>query len=215
MAAANGIIKHYDQSLLKDHGGLLNISKSWAASLISRMHKVKRKGTRAARKVPTDFEDVKSAFLTRVKNTIEEAGNPPPQLIMNFDQTGCKFVPCSEWTLAVQGSKQVEIKGLDDKREMTVLLSITMSGKLLPPQLIYAGKTHRCHPNGVQFPSEWNIMNTVNHWSNEATMLEYADQVLIPYVEETKAALLLPQEMCAVAFFDVFAAHRCASFCLS
>ena len=36
--------------------------------------------------------------------------------------------------------------------------------------------------------------------------------MLIPYVKDTKAALLLPQEMCAVAFFDVFAAHRCASF---
>lgn len=143
---------------------------------------------------------MKATFLTRMKDTIVEANNPPPQLIINLDQTGCKFVPCSEWTLAVEGSKQVEVRGLDDKREMTTLLSITLSGKVLPPQLIYAGKNPRCHPAGVFFPDDWNVSHSLNHWSNESTMLEYADKVLIPYVNETKTALGLPQEVQAVVF---------------
>ena len=32
-------------------------------------------------------------------------------------------------------------------------------------------------------------MECVNHWSNEQTMLEFADQVLIPYVKATKESL--------------------------
>ena len=95
---------------------------------------------------------------------------------------------------------------------MTTLLSITLSGKVLPPQLIYAGKTPRCHPAGVQFPNEWNISHSLNHWSSESTMLEFADKVLIPYAGETKQALQPPQEVHAVAFLDVFAAHKCSSF---
>ncbi len=39
--------------------------------------------------------------------------------------------------LFVTGSKQVAIKGYDDKRQMTVLLAISKAGELLPPQLIY------------------------------------------------------------------------------
>lgn len=70
----------------------------------------------------------------------------PPPLIINFDQTNANFVPVSEWTLAKEGSKQVSIVTIDDKREMTVLLSCSMSGELLPPQLIYAGRTPHCHP---------------------------------------------------------------------
>ena len=46
-------------------------------------------------------------------------------LIFNFDQTGCKLVPYSDWTMASRGEKQVEVKGLDDKREITVLLTIS------------------------------------------------------------------------------------------
>ena len=40
--------------------------------------------------------------------------NIPPGMIVNFDQTGAKFVPCSQWTMAEQGSKQVAITGHDD-----------------------------------------------------------------------------------------------------
>ena len=121
MAAAEGIIMHHDPMKLKEYGGLFKATKSWAASLLSRMNMVKRKGTRTAHKIPDDFED---AFLVRVSDMFSKAGNPPPQLIINFDQTGCKFIPCSQWTMEAKGSKQIEIRGLDDKREMTVRFTI-------------------------------------------------------------------------------------------
>ena len=52
----------------------------------------------------------------------------------------------SNWTFEQKGAKRVEIAGLDDKRQITVLLSCTMDGKLLPTQVIYAGKTPACLP---------------------------------------------------------------------
>ena len=61
-------------------------------------------------------------------------------------------------------TKQVSIVAMDDKREMTVLLSCTLSGELLPPQFIYAGHTPRYHPP-VSFPDKWNVIYSVNHWS--------------------------------------------------
>ena len=36
-------------------------------------------------------------------------------------------------------AKQVEITGLEDKRQITALLSCTMSSDLLPPQLLFQG----------------------------------------------------------------------------
>ena len=32
---------------------------------------------------------------------------------------GVKLVPASDWTMTEEGSKQVEVRGLDDKREIT------------------------------------------------------------------------------------------------
>ena len=65
---------------------------------------------------------------------------------------------------------------------MTVLLATTLNGKALPSQLIYAGKSSRCHPTGVTFLDDWNVTHSVNHWSNAQTMLKFLDPVLIPYV---------------------------------
>ena len=52
-----------------------------------------------------------------------------------------KYVQVSNWTCEEKGAKRVEIAGLDVKCQITVLLSCTMDGKLLPTQVIYAGKT--------------------------------------------------------------------------
>ena len=55
-----------------------------------------------------------------------------------------------------------KIKGIEDKREITALLALTLSGVLLPPQLLYLGKTDRCHPH-VNFPPDWDVFHTNNH----------------------------------------------------
>ena len=41
-----------------------------------------------------------------------------PKLVMNWDQTGIKLMPVRQWTMAPIGSKQVDIVGLDDKKEI-------------------------------------------------------------------------------------------------
>ena len=209
IAAAKGIVEHHNPAMLYEHGGTVELGKKWADSLLSRMNFVKRKATKAARKLPTDFPEIKLAFLKRVSDCVHEH-KIPPELIINWDQTGAKYVPTSEWTLTEEGSRQVDVIGKEDKREMTVLLSCTMSGSLLPPHLIYAGKTNKCHPN-ITFPAGWDIHHSESHWSTEATMLHFIDCVLVPYVQTTRESLGLEKDHFALALFDVFASHRCES----
>ena len=52
----------------------------------------------------------------------------PQPLIINWDQTGTHFVPVSEWTVEVKGSKRVEVAGLNDKWQMTIVLAGTVNG---------------------------------------------------------------------------------------
>ena len=51
--------------------------------------------------------------------------------------------------------------------------------KDFPMQLMYQGKTSRCHPN-YTFPEGFNITHTENHWSNEAKCLEMIDKIILP-----------------------------------
>ena len=60
----------------------------------------------------------------------------PLELIINWDQTCCKLIPGSDWTMETQGSKQVPVVGKDDKRG-----SFSASGMVLPSQVIYKEKT--------------------------------------------------------------------------
>ena len=169
IAAARGMVMYHNPSLLPERGGKLELGRKWAESLMSRMGLVRRKATKAARKIPQDFDNLKAQFLGRIKKCVSNY-SVPSALILNLDQTATKLVPTSEWTMAVQGSKQVDVVGLEDKREITVVLCCTLSGDLLPPQVLYTGKTSLCHPN-ISFPDGWHIWHSPNHWSNEQTML--------------------------------------------
>ena len=107
----------------------------------------------------------------------------PHQLIINWDHTAMKVVPATSWMMERKGTNRVEISGIDDKYQITALFACMMAGHFLPIQLIYGGKTPKCLPK-VTFPSDWHITYTPNHWSNEATMIEYVKLIIIPYVTE-------------------------------
>lgn len=81
---------------------------------------------------------------------------------------------------------------------------------MIPPPVIYQGKTEKCHPN-FKFPENWHIMHTENHWSNEATMLEYIDKILVPYIEGIHL-YVRKSDAHALCIVDVFRAHQCESF---
>ena len=131
----------------------------------------------------------------------------PPSTIINFS----KMVPVSDWTMEVQGAKQVDRIAMDDQREITVLLGVTLSGELLPPQIIYAGKTPRCHPN-VNAPCGWHATHSENHWSTKETMLEYVDKILSPHMTKQREELGLEETAAGLCIFDIFAAYRCEDF---
>ena len=63
--------------------------------------------------------------------------------IINVDQTPSKYVPTSSGTIAEKNPKHVPKQAADDKRAMTLTLAETLSGDMLPFQMICTGKTSR------------------------------------------------------------------------
>ncbi|CAH1268951.1 Hypp4045 [Branchiostoma lanceolatum] len=92
----------------------------------------------------------------------------PDEMILNWDQTGVNIVPVGSWTLKEEGSKQVPITGLEDKRRITctLLLTTTCPGN---------SSHRRCYTRGFL--------------RSGASMLRYVDQVLIPYMESQREQL--------------------------
>ncbi|CAG2250108.1 unnamed protein product [Mytilus edulis] len=156
------------------------------------------------------YDDETRAKIARysVENGVARAARKFSSDLSKKDQTGCQLIPGGDWTMEQQGSQQVPITGIDDKRQITLLLATSMNGSLLPPQLIYQGKTDRSLPKGVDFPDNWDVTSTETHWSNEDTMIRFVDKVILPYVEGIIEDLPLSQKnQKAVAIFDVYRAH--------
>ena len=205
MAAARGIILSKNQALLHEYGGYIAIEKSWASSMLIRMNFVKYKGTNSANLPPSDFEKVKNDFLERVKTVVLQ-NQIVPQMVINWNQTAVRLVPYSDWTMEEQGSNKISIKRRIDKRDITALLSITLLGNILPPQLLYTGKTERCHPD-FNFHSDCDIWCTENHWSIKSTVLQYIDTILNPYLTSKRQDLELADTHKPLLIMDIFKAH--------
>ena len=98
------------------------------------MNFVKRKVTIAKRKHSTAaFAQLKQQFLADVVTTVEME-EIPAELILNWDQTGIKIVPSSTWNMDAQGSKRVDVTGVDDKHLITAVFSGSLTGDFLPIQ---------------------------------------------------------------------------------
>ena len=166
------------------------------------MNFVKRKGTKAAKKLPAEFETVRADYVARVRKAVSDY-SIPPELVLNLDETGLHIVPISNWTLDIKGSKQVAITGIDNKRQITVVVVCTASGHLLCPQVLYQGTTHRCHPND-KFPDGWDGYHSASHWSAKDTVMRLIDTILVPYVNKIKQDLGLPETQKALLVLDVF-----------
>ena len=82
MAGAQGIILSRDAAKLQLHGGHINITKSWARSLLIRMGFVKRKCSNAG-KVPVEmFQGLKDVFLADIVAEVI-MNDIPDELIFN------------------------------------------------------------------------------------------------------------------------------------
>ena len=187
MAAARGILLAYNRSRLVEFGVDVELNRQWAYSLLKRMKFVKRKATTAKSKHSTaDFTQLKHQVWTDVVTTAEME-EIPAELILNWDQTGIKLVPSSTWTMDAQGSRRVEVVGVNDKRLITAVFCGSLTGDFLPVQVIYQGKTDCCHPH-FQFPTDWDITHSPKHWSNEQTIVQYVENIIVPYVEARRAS---------------------------
>ena len=95
-------------------------------------------------------------------DNVKQMDEIPPDLVINFDQTGINYVPVSSWTMENEGSKHVEIIRKDEKRQITTVLAGTLNGNFSPEQLVYKGTTKRCLPT-FKFPDDWDITYSHNH----------------------------------------------------
>ena len=178
-----------------------------------------RAGTRAAHKLPNDWEDqCRRAFL-RIAYTIKEH-DIPPSLFVNTDQTQLVYAPGTKLTWAETGAKQVSVVGLDEKRAVTLVVSVANNGDLLPFQVVYKGHSSRSLPqesakhykNCIDAGMKFESSKTNTYWSTEETMKRLVNDIISPYFARQREKLNLPPKQKAIWFIDCWSVHRSKTF---
>ena len=180
------------------HLGNFSMPRSWVQSLYRRMGLTKRAGTTSRPPMPQGlYDECRLEYLSQIDTKIKKY-EIRPALILNSDQTPSSCVSVGKSTMAVKGDKSIPIKGITDKRAITLNLVVTLSNEILPTQVIYSGKTKASQPRDFSFPPGFSVTQNPKHWSKEV------DEIIAPYVVKTRAELKLAEDQKALLIWDVF-----------
>ena len=186
-AIGAGVIKANCPSKLKDFGGHTALIEGLVRGVLKSMEWSKRKSTTGQIEPSKQFLlEEKFTFKRRIASIIEEHVIRK-EFILNLDQTPLSYISPGKYTFNLNDAKTVVIKGIDDKRQITVTFTVIMTRTFLPIQLIYEGETPKCLPR-FDFPADFNVTVFDNHWSNTEKSIELFEKVIFPYLKQAKAS---------------------------
>ena len=110
---------------LNEFGGSLKLTENWACNVLKSMNWTKRKGTTGKVEPSKKFlEEEKFNFQRKISNVILDHDVPPAPVLI-LDQASLSYVSPGKYTFSSKGSKNVLIKGLDDKRQITAIFVVS------------------------------------------------------------------------------------------
>ena len=130
-------------SLLKEYGGDLVLTDKWARGMLEKITWSKRKGTNG--KVdpsPQFLAKEKFTFQRNISGLVSEQ-NIPPSLIINIDQTSMSNKNAGKYAFNFKGAKNIRIKGVNDKHQITAIFGVSYTRGFLPIQ----GKSNEVCPS--------------------------------------------------------------------
>ena len=197
---AKGLIAANNRTMLVENGGILEITETWAQSITQRIGLVRRKSTTCKQPMsPGYIREIGFTFYRNIADTVA-MHNIHDSLILNLDQTPLPFFLVGKYTLEKKGDKSVPMTNSNDYQQITGTFTISAEGNFLPIQLIYQGKSERCHAK-FKFPESFDVNHSENHWWNKEKAIS---KIILQYVTETRERLAMPAQTPWLLISDVF-----------
>ena len=164
---------------------------------------VYRMGTHVSQRAPAETESEARDFIMV---TCPKVSDPcrHQDYVLNMDQTPIPFTFNQKSTLELIGRRTVHVhKSTSDTKRATCPLTITASGKMLDPLMVFKGK-----PNGrivtrefPEFPDGILYTCQDNAWMDKKVLLQWVEKILKPYVDDA------PDGVIPILFLDSYRCH--------
>ena len=100
-----------------------------------------RMGTHESQRAPSETAALALDYMKSIRPKVMQL-NRSQEFILNMDQTPVPFSFHSERTLELLGSRTINIrKSTNDTKRVTCAMTVTASGSVLTPMLIFKGAT--------------------------------------------------------------------------
>ena len=199
-----GVLARTVRSNLEKFGQFsdFDVTRSWVRSLYHRMN-FSRRATATSRPRITQslWDEINTQYLHDIASAVRTY-NILYGLKLNVYQTPSKHVRTTNVTMAEHRTAHIPVRRGDDKRTITVTVIQSLSGKMLPFQIIYTRKTERCLPKNSTGKENFLFSYNEKHWSNEVETL--IDTIIAPYIENVKKELQVPDDQKALLIWNAF-----------
>ena len=169
-----------------------------------------RLGTNESQRSPAETAAEALDYIINVACPAKVVDQPGrhQDFILNMDQTPVPFTYNSRKTLEIVGKRTVHVrKSTNDTKRATFAMTVTASGKILKPLIIFKGARNgrivqREFPN---YDNDMIYLCQANAWMDEDAMIVWIDQVLRPHIETAPPGVL------PIIFLDSYRCHMMAS----
>lgn len=168
-----------------------------------------RLGTNESQRSPAETATEALYYIINVARpkVVDQPGRHQ-DFILNMDQTPVPFTYNSRKTLEIVGKRTVHVrKSTNDTKRATFAMTVTASGKILKPLIIFKGARNgrivqREFPN---YDNDMIYLCQANAWMDEDAMIVWVEQVLRPHIESAPPGVL------PIIFLDSYRCHMMAS----
>jgi len=176
-------------SLIQTENPNFKASDGWLDSFLTRHDLSIRRVNSTTPLQETEYLEIAQKFRTSMKEVVSKF-KIQDKYIINLDETPFfwEYLPrkvvCSKFSKACSAWK----RGYHHQRS-TLALAVTASGDVLRPTLILKRTT----PYYLQGDNDISllVLNSKKGWMDENNMVDWIDKVLMPYVQDAEALLIM------------------------
>ena len=181
IAAAEGIISVNDKELIASSGGNIDLKMTWAVSLMKRMGLINY-STRTLKEISDASTSVKddTSYIGQILKAIS-THSIPLELVIGWEQFDLPLVPDGY----SGGNEGDDWGGGSGTRSIIIVIGVTMSGSILPFQLVYDGDSEDCRPS-FSFPSDFSIFHHPRQGSSKESILNFITEIVLPYARKVR-----------------------------
>ena len=176
-------LQEKEKRVVHPHNPPFNASRGWVEKVFARHGLSLLSRTSVSQKLPKQLEGSITKFYKDAGRYMW-IGKYPRSLVANMDEAPAFFDMILAKSICKTGSRECIVRTSgSEKKHVTIVLSAAADGTMLPPMLIFKGKTDKTMKK-LRIPEGFIVKMQEKSWMDEGLMEVWVEEIWLKYVRE-------------------------------